>query len=414
MAFAAVAKSGTLAINEKSSQLERAGRSLYRFGFGESPFPPPARVQSALMRASQRAEYSDVAGLPALREAIAAFHHEADGYPISPNQVLVAPGTKPLLFNIMQAFQRADVFLPEPAWVSYAPQASIAGHRVFSIPTSYDERWRLTPRALEAAIERAGDRGRQKLIVLNYPGNPDGLTYSRAELEALAGVMRGHGMWVVSDEIYALLDHRGGHVSLASVYSERTLVTTGLSKWCGAGGWRLGALILPPEAPAALRDAMIGLGSETYSCAPAPIQVAALSAYELHGELQRYLAAQRRILAAIGNRIHAELVASGLRVHPPQGGFYLLVDFSPLATGLARRGIMTDEQLCHRLLDDCGLALLPGGNFGMPSQALTARLAYVDFDGEAALRDLDDFETKLERHAGKMLEGMAALAAWLP
>ena len=413
MTFASVAKSGTLSLNETMSRLESAGRQVYRFGFGESPFAPPERIRNALANASHRTDYTDVAGMPALRQQIANFHQEAHGYPIAPVQVLVAPGTKPLLFNVMQAFQRADVFLPDPSWVSYAPQARLAGHRIVRVPTDYDKRWRVTPEALAAAIERAGDASRSKLIVLNYPGNPDGLTYCRAELEALAEVMRAHGVWALSDEIYALLHHRGQHVSLASIYPEGTLVTTGLSKWCGAGGWRLGALILPPAAPRALHEALIGLGSEVYSCAAAPMQVAALTAYELDGSLQSFLSAQRRILASIGQRIHSALLGAGLRAHPPQGGFYLLLDFSPLAGRLARRGINTDEQLCQRLLEESGVALLPGVAFGMPAQSLTARLAYVDFDGAAALRDADDFEPVAQLHAAKMLRGIEALSAWL-
>ena len=412
MTFVAVTQSGTLSLNEKTNEFERAGRKLYRFGFGETPFPPPARIQLALSKASHRTEYTEVAGLPALREHIAAFHHEADRYPISSRQVLVAPGTKPLLYNVMHAFQQADVFLPDPSWVSYGPQAAIAGHKLTRIPTSFEGRWRVTPEALDQALARAGKTGRQKLIVLNYPGNPDGLTYSRAELEALTHVLRAQNAWVISDEIYALLDHCGTHVSLASIYPERTMVTTGLSKWCGAGGWRLGALILPPDVPRALYDALVGLGSETYSCASAPIQIAALSAYELDVDVQIFLGAQRRILASIGALVHRKLRETGLRVHPPQGAFYLLLDFSPFAEPLARRGITTDEHLCNRLLEESGVALLPGKAFGMRAEALTARMAYVDFDGEGALKQAD-FEFHVERYAAKILEGIAALGAWL-
>ena len=413
MAFVAVAQSGSLSLNEKTDEFERGGRKIYRFGFGESPFPPPARIQLALSRASHRTEYTHVAGLTTLREHIAAFHHEADHYPISARQVLVAPGTKPLLYNVMHAFEQADVFLPDPSWVSYGPQAVIAGHQVTRIPTSFEERWRVTPESLDRAIALAGNTGRQKLLVLNYPGNPDGLTYSRAELEALTDRLRAHKVWVISDEIYALLDHRGAHVSLASIYPDRTMVTTGLSKWCGAGGWRLGALILPPDVPQALHDTLIGLGSETYSCASAPIQIAALSAYELDADVQGFLSAQRRILAAIGALVHHRLLEAGIQVHPPQGAFYLLLDFSPFSEPLARRGITTDERLCNRLLEEIGVALLPGKAFGMPSEFLTARLAYVDFDGVAALKVAADFESRAEAQAAKMLEGIAAIGAWL-
>lgn len=413
MAFVKVAKSGTLSLNEKSRALADAGRRVYRFGFGESPFPPPRRVQDALRNAAHRTDYTAVAGMPELREKVAAFHHEVDGYPIQPSQILIAPGTKPLLHNIMRAFQAAEVTIPGPSWVSYAPQARLAGHKVIYIPTSFEGRWRVSPDDLERVIMRQGAADRQKLLVLNYPGNPDGLTYSYEELEALTVVLRRHGVWVIADEIYALLDHSGQHVSLARHYPERTLVTTGLSKWCGAGGWRLGALVLPPDAPTALQDALVGLGSETYSCAPAPIQVAALAAYELDAELHGFLAAQRRILRAIGSVVHRALVEAGIRAHAPQGGFYLLLDFSAFSEWLAERGICSDSQLCERLLADTGVALLPGGAFGMPADSFTARLAYVDFDGEAALRDADRIEATATEHAAKMLEGLAALREWL-
>ncbi|MCY3834149.1 MAG: aminotransferase class I/II-fold pyridoxal phosphate-dependent enzyme [Chloroflexi bacterium] len=413
MAFMRVAKSSTLALNEQSRALEAAGRRVYRFGFGESPFPPPQRVQLALREAAHRKDYTEVAGLPELRERIAAFHQEADGYPIQREQVLVAPGSKPLLYNIMRAFQAAEVYLPGPSWVSYAPQARLAGHEVIPIRTSFAGRWRLRPDALEQALSANEPSTRQKLLVLNYPGNPDGLTYSVDELRALTEVIRRHRLWVLSDEIYALLHHRARHVSLASLYPERTLVTTGLSKWCGAGGWRLGALILPPAAPTALVDALLGLGSETYSCAPAPIQVAALAAYELDEELHAFLAAQRRILRAIGAAVHAAIRETGCRVHAPQGGFYLLLDFSPCADALRRQGIDDDSQLCERLLADSGVALLPGGAFGLPGGSYTARLAYVDFAGEAALQEAENIEEKAASYAAKMLEGIEALGNWL-
>ena len=412
MTFVRVPKSGTLALNEKSQRLAASGRTIYRFGFGESPFPPPRHVQKALRKAALRKDYTAVEGLPDLRARIADFHNEVDGYPISAGQVLVAPGSKPLLFNVMQAFERAEVYVPAPAYVSYAPMAMMARHQVIPIQTSYESRWRVTPEALEEAIARNSLPGREKLLALNYPGNPDGLTYSRDELLALAETLRRHGVWALSDEIYALLHHQGRHVSLASIYPERTLVSTGLSKWCGAGGWRLGALIMPADAPIELSDALIGLGSEVYSCAPTPIQAAALAAYELDKRTHRFLRAQRHILSQIGGLVHSAVLAAGLRVHVPQGGFYLLCDFSCFADTLMERGIQRDSELCDRLLSEAGVALLPGSKFGLPAQALTARLAYVDFDGAAALTTQRAKEAILP-HAEKMLAGIAALDNWL-
>ena len=412
MTFVSVPKSGTLALNEKSQVLAASGRTIYRFGFGESPFPPPRHVQKALRKSALRKDYTAVAGLPELRARIADFHNEVDGYPISAGQVLVAPGSKPLLFNCMQAFERAEVYVPAPAYVSYAPMAILARHQVIRVQTSYDARWRITPEALEEAIARHSKPGREKLLALNYPGNPDGLTYSRAELLALAETLRRHDVWALSDEIYALLHHQGRHVSLASIYPERTLVSTGLSKWCGAGGWRLGALIMPADAPMELRDALIGLGSEVYSCAPTPIQAAALAAYALDKRTHRFLRAQREILAAIGRDVHSAVLAAGVRVHAPQGGFYLLCDFSCCADSLLERGIQLDTELCDSLLSEAGVALLPGSKFGLPARSLTARLAYVDFDGTAALATQRAKQDILP-HAEKMLAGIAALDNWL-
>ncbi len=412
MTFVNVPKSGTLALNEVSQRLVASGRTVYRFGFGESPFPPPRHVQKALRKSALRKDYTAVAGLPELRARIADFHNEADGYAISAQQVLVAPGSKPLLFNVLQAFERAEVYVPAPAYVSYAAMTRLARHPLIRIQTNYAARWRITPDSLEEAIARHSQPGRVKLLALNYPGNPDGLTYSRAELLALTETLRRHDIWVLADEIYALLHHQGRHVSLASLYPERTLVSTGLSKWCGAGGWRLGALIMPAAAPAGLRDALIGLGSEVYSCAPTPIQVAALAAYQLDKRTHRFLRAQRQILSALGSAVHSALLAAGLRVHAPQGGFYLLCDFSACADSLVERGIQHDTDLCDRLLSEAGVALLPGSKFGLPARALTARLAYVDFDGAAALT-AQRAQADILPQAEKMLAGIAALKNWL-
>jgi aspartate aminotransferase len=416
MQFLNVGKSGTLSLNEKSKQLEQGGHTIYKFGFGESPFLPLPHVREALASASHRKDYTPVAGLPALREKIAEFHSEVDGYPISAEQILVAPGTKPLLFSLMSAFQNANVFLPAPSWVSYAPQAQIARHEIFKIPTSYEDRWRVTPANLDEVLSTHSDPSKHNLMVLTYPGNPDGLTYSRQELIDLTEVLRKHSVWVISDEIYGMLHHEGQHVSLATVYPERTMVTTGLSKWSGAGGWRLGALILPPDAPQGLVDALVGLGSETYSCAPAPVQVAAMTAYELDDNLHQYLNGQRKIISAIGHQIHGQLSSAGIRVHPPQGGFYLLLDFSPFVDKFKHQGIESDIQLCERLMDEIGVALLPGTSFGMDSDAFTARLAYVDFDGTSALADIASFnnaESFVAQHASKMMDGTQLLCDWL-
>jgi aspartate aminotransferase len=417
--FRTIEQSQTLLLNEQSRQLESTGQEVFKFGFGQSPFPPlPAAVDALCTHAAAK-DYTPVQGLPALRERVAAFHRAADGLDTAPERVLVAPGSKLLLYAVMAAFQRADVLSPAPAWVSYAPQARLLGHAALPVHTSFEQRWRVTPEALERALASKVDLQVPTLLVLNHPGNPDGLGYTDAELQALAPLLQRHQVLVISDEIYGLLDHQGAHVSMARHHPEGTVVTSGLSKWCGAGGWRLGVALLPRELSGDFKQALLGIASETWSCATLPVQHAACAAYEWNASVRDYLAHQRRLLALLGNAIAQQLQAAGLRVHAPTGGFYLFPDFSGHAPALARAGIRSSQQLCEVLLRDTGVALLPGEAFGMPPQALCARLAYVEFDGKAALAasrraGLATPLSPREQQAlfGKALRGTERLTQW--
>ena len=418
--FRTVEQSQTLLLNEQSRRLEHEGREVFKFGFGQSPFPPlPAAVEALRAHAAAK-DYTPVQGLPALCERVAAFHRAAEGLDTAPERVLVAPGSKLLLYGVMACFASADVLIPAPAWVSYAPQARLLGHAVIPVHTGFGQRWRVTPQALERALACKVDLQRPTLLVLNHPGNPDGLGYTETELQALAPLLQRHRVLVIADEIYGLLDHRGAHVSLARHHPEGTIVTGGLSKWCGAGGWRLGVAMLPRALGGDFRQALLGIASETWSCAPLPVQHAACAAYEWNAEVRDYLAHQRRLLAHLGGWIAQRLQAAGVRVHPPTGGFYLFPDFSGHAEALARSGIRSSQQLCEALLRDAGVALLPGEAFGMPPQALCARLAYVEFDGEAALAASRriGLPTPLGAHDqqalfGKAMRGTQRMADWL-
>jgi aspartate aminotransferase len=414
MSYRPVAKSGTLALNEQMRALEAAGQTVYRFGFGESPFSPLLGVQAALADATGRTEYAPVKGLPELCDRVAAFHSAAHGPDIRGSQVYVAPGSKPLLFATVASFARAQVFIPAPAWVSYGPQARLMGHEACMIPADYENRWRVTPDALADAVAPHADNGAAKLLVLNYPGNPDGLSYTGDELAALADVLRKYEMWVLSDEIYGLLDHAGAHESLLTYYPERTVVTTGLSKWAGAGGWRFGAAILPQDAPREFTGAFVGVASEIYSCAPTPVQVAAMAAYVWNDETRQFVDDQRAIIGGVGATLHRQLIDEGVRVHAPTGAFYMLLDFSAFKAGLAAQGVHDDLTLCSKLLEETGVALLPGTAFGMPPGALTARMAYVDFDGDAARSRLaNGVEAASAADTARMTAGIAALCDWL-
>lgn len=416
----AVEKSQTLLLNEQSRQIETAGREVFKFGFGQSPFPPLPAAVDALRAHAAAKDYTPVQGLPKLRAKVAEFHRAVDGIDVDADQVLVAPGSKLLLYTVMAAFRRADVLVPAPAWVSYAPQAELLGHTAIRVHTDFERRWRVTPEAVERAVRAKGNARVPTLLVLNHPGNPDGLGYTDDELRALSQVFARHDILVISDEIYGLLDHAGTHVSLARHHPHGTVVTSGLSKWCGAGGWRLGVALLPKALDGAFKDTLLGIASETYSCASLPVQLAACSAYEWSAETQAYLAHQRRLLAGIGGWIADELRAAGVQVHRPTGGFYLFPDFSDHAQALQRAGVRSSQELCERLLRDTGVALLPGDAFGMPPEHLCARLAYVEFDGSAALEA--SRELGLQRALGaaerqalfaKTMRGVHQLTRWL-
>jgi aspartate aminotransferase len=408
--------SATVALNELSNQLIKAGHTVHKLGLGQSPFPVPEEVVAALRANAGCKDYLAVRGLQELREAVAGYHRRVDHVALDASGILIGPGSKELMFLLQLAFY-GDLLVPVPCWVSYAPQARILNRQVHFIPTRFEEGWRLLPERLDALC--AADRGRPRILILNYPGNPDGNSYGAAELEALAAVARDHGVILLSDEIYGPLYHESPHVSVARFYPEGTIISSGLSKWCGAGGWRLGTFAFP----AALRwllDAMASVASETYTSTAAPIQWAAITAFNGSTAIDEYLLHARRILSALGKHCARELRAVGAGVDDPKGAFYLFPEFSSLRERLALRGIHGCRELCQRALAETGVAFLPGEDFGIKGKRLAVRLAYVDFDGALALqasravdieRRLD--ETFLSTHCRSVVEGIDKLCDWL-
>ena len=372
--------SATLAIHERSAELLHAGRRVYRTGFGQSPFPVPDRVVDALRRHAPEKAYLAVQGLPELRRAVAMHHCREDGLDAAADRVLIGPGSKELIFLLQLAF-RGEVLIPSPSWVSYAPQSRILGRRPRFLPTTFESGWKVDPEGLARACAEGAE---PQLLILNYPNNPVGNTYSESELRDLAEVAREHRVIILADEIYGRLHFTGDHVSMARAYPEGTILSSGLSKWCGAGGWRLGTFAFPPQLEELLH-AMCAVASETFTAVSSPIQFAAVEAFGGGTDLESFLAGSRRVLGCLGRRCARALQAAGVRVHEPQGGFYLFPEFSPFAARLAERGITDSPSLCETLLAETGVATLPGLPFGRPREELTARFCFVDFDGEAAL-----------------------------
>ena len=409
--------SATLAIKERCRRLRADGRHVFDFGLGQSPFPVPSPVVEALRTHAAEKDYLPVAGLPALREAVASFHHKHDHVEIRSDHVLVGPGSKELMF-LLQTVYYGEILVATPCWVSYMPQAQMIGRRVSRIHTRSEDQWRLSRATLGRAIEVVQDDSRPRILVLNYPDNPTGLSYTAQQLQEIAEVCRKYRIVVLSDEIYGQLHHEGEHVSIGKYYPEGTIISSGLSKWCGAGGWRLGTFAFP-EKLEWLMDAMAAAASETYTSVCAPIQYAAVRAFEGCVDIERYLWHTRRVLSALATRIVPTLREAGIAVNAPVGAFYLFLDFSGLAAPLATRGVSNGAALCARLLEETGVAVLPGSAFGRARGELTARLAYVDFDGAAALAASEHVgldqplpASFLEHYCENVVRGAERIAEW--
>lgn len=377
--------SATLAINEKCRQLFMEGKEVFKLGLGQSPFPVPEEVAEALRRNAHQKDYLPVKGLMELRESIAKFNFRMHKVDDTAENIIIGPGSKELIF-ILQLVYYGDLIIPTPSWVSYAPQAKIIGRNVYWVPTSPDNDLRLSPEMLEEICKKDPDKPR--IAILNYPSNPTGVTYPIERLKKLAEVARKYKVILVSDEIYGLLHHKNQHVSIARYYPEGTIISNGLSKWCGAGGWRLGYFSFPSGLKW-LRDAMAVVASETFTATSAPIQYAAVTAFEGGPFLDNYLMRARIVLKAIVRYIMLRFDQLQISYPKPQGGFYIFPNFDYYKEQLHKKEIYSGQALCENLLKDTGVAMLPGVDFGRPKEEYSARIAYVDFNGTVALQNSD-------------------------
>jgi aspartate aminotransferase len=413
-----ISQSPTLAINELSKKMAAKGKTIYAMGLGQSPFPVPMPVVEALKLHAHEKDYLNVKGLEPLRQAVANFHKQKNNVSIKPANVLIGPGSKELMF-ILQLVYYGDLILPTPSWVSYVPQAKIIGRNIKLIHTSSENKWRISAQQLSEFLQSEKDPYKPRLLILNYPSNPDGGTYSSPELKKIALLAKKHELIILSDEIYGELHFEGKHDSIANYYPEGTIISSGLSKWCGAGGWRLGTFAFPDKFEWLL-NAMAAVASETYTAVCAPIQHAAVRAFKGGVQIERYLSHVRRILKHLSQASLAILRASGIEVHSPDGAFYFFIDFTPKTALLKKRGIETSQALCEKLLEDTGVAILPGDAFLRDPKELSARIAYVNFDGSKALLASesiplneplpDDFA---QVYCPRTLEAMEQITLWL-
>jgi aspartate aminotransferase len=408
--------SATLGINELSNQLKAQNKEVYKLGLGQSPFPVPESVVEELKINAHQKDYLPVRGLPALQEAVASYYQRTQGLYFNPENILVGPGSKELMF-ILQLAYYGDLIIPTPSWVSYAPQAHIIGRHVYWLPTRSDNRWLLTPQELEKLCSK--DPSKPRIVILNYPNNPTGCSYTEEELKELAEVASHYNLILLSDEIYGELNFNGEHVSIAKYYPEGTIISSGLSKWCGAGGWRLGTFTFPSTLTWLL-EGMAVVSSETFTATSAPIQYAAVRAFNGSPEIENYLKQSRRILKALSLSVCEKLTDVGVNTAPPQGAFYIFPDFSAFRGKLAQRNIHTSSEMCESILSETGVAFLPGSEFGRPDSELTARLALVDFDGSKTLINAQNHPLDKELpkqfvndNCSRIIQATDKLCSWL-
>jgi aspartate aminotransferase len=372
-----VPMSATLAANELIARKRAAGEPVLPLGFGEAGLPPHPLLRAALAGAAGSNGYGPVAGLPALRAAAAGYWTRR-GLPTTAGQVVCGPGSKPLLFGLLLAVG-TDVAVPCPSWVSYAAQAALTGTRPHYIPVAAGEGGICDPARLADAAHAARAGGcRIGAVIVTLPDNPTGRLATPATVRALAEVAAGHDLVIISDEIYRdlLFEPAPAVASPVNFAPDRTVVTTGLSKNLALGGWRVGVARLP-DGPLGrgLRDRLVGIGSEIWSAAAGPVQVAAAVAFGEPPELTERIARSRSLHQAVCQSVAGRFATAGLAVPAPQAAFYLYPDFAPWAGELARRGVTTGAGLADYLLAEYAMAVLPASAFGEEAAALRTRVA---------------------------------------
>ena len=374
------------AVLAKAKALEARGRDIIHLEIGEPDFDTPEHIVEAGCRALREGQthYTPSNGIIELREAIAEDVAASRGIEVSPDQVVVTPGGKPIMFFIILALieQGDEVLLPNPAFPIYESMVRFAGGNPVFVPLRQENDFRFDPEEF-----RAGLSDKTKLVILNSPANPTGGVLTAEDISTLAGILREHpGAFVLSDEIYSRLAYEEG--SFASITSEpgfgpdeRTCILDGFSKTYAMTGWRLGYGVMPED----LASEITKLQVNSNSCASAVAQHAGIAA--LRGPQDNV----ERMLEEF--RARRDLIVSGLNELPgvacatPKGAFYAF----PRITGTG----LSAQSLADTLLEEAGVACLSGTGFGEHGEG-HVRLSYAN-SRENIARALERMDDVLSR-----------------
>jgi aspartate aminotransferase len=361
-----ISPSLTIAISTKARQLRAAARDVISLSAGEPDFDTPRNVKDAAIRAIEAGEtkYTDVAGTPALRKAVAYKFKRDQGIDYRPEEIIISTGGKQVIFNAMLATLNAgdEVIIPSPCWVSYPDIVSLADGKPVLVPCGQNHRFKLRAEDLEAAITPE-----TKWFMLNNPCNPTGAAYNAEELRSICDVLMRHpNVWVFTDDIYEKLAYDGFRpatvLEVEPRLRERTVTMNGCSKAYAMTGWRIGFA----GAPVALIKAMDKLQSQSTSNPSSISQAAAVEALtgqqESVQEMQRVYQQRRDLVVEMLN------AAPGITCHKPEGAFYVFPAMHGCIGRTSRDGvrIKDDEAFVTVLLEEENVAAVHGAAFCYP------------------------------------------------
>lgn len=376
--FAAITPSATLAVDAKAKALKAAGRPVIGFGAGEPDFPTPDNIVEAAVRAAREPamhRYTPAAGLPALREAIAAKTLRDSGYEVDPLQVLVTNGGKQAVFQAFASILDPgdEALLPTPYWTTYPEVIKLAGGVTVPVFAGADQNYKVTVEQLEAARTE-----KTKLLLHCSPSNPTGAVYTPAEARAIGEWALEHGIWIITDEIYEHLlyeDAESAHmVKLLPELANQTIVLNGVAKTYAMTGWRVGWMIAPTDIVKAATSFQSHLTSNVSNMAQRAALEAVTGPLDAVHSMREAFDRRRKTMISMLSQI------DGLDVPTPKGAFYAY----PSVEGILGREIRgkvptTSAELADLILEEVEVAVVPGEAFG-PSGFI--RLSYALSDGD--------------------------------
>jgi aspartate aminotransferase len=382
----AVAPSETLKISAKAKELKRQGKSIISLSAGEPDFETPEHICDAAIQAIKSGfhGYTMNTGTPELRESISIKLKRDNGLDYNPSQIICTNGAKQALgFSLLAMLDDGDeVIIPAPYWVSYPEMVKLGGGKPVRVRTSIENNFRMTPEQLDDAIT-----DKTKALMLCSPSNPTGTCYTADELKALADVLTKYpDITILSDEIYEYIVFEGDHVGILNVapdLKERTIFVNGFSKGFAMTGWRLGYLAAPQE----FVDAVAKIQSQLTSAPSSISQKAGEAAYR--GSLETVYEMRESFKVRRDFIFEALSGVDGLKCFKPSGAFYVFPDISHYL-GKASNGntIETSTDLCLYLIQEHGLATVPGDAFGEPNGV---RLSYA-----ASMKELKEAMKRLK------------------